>query len=74
MSENPVRRKFSRHIDIRCYFVRELVNARFVHFVPLRTHKMVTDALTKYLPSPAFIGHRRIMMGQTPFALKFLHS
>jgi len=25
MSENPVRRKFSRHIDIRRYFVRELV-------------------------------------------------
>ena len=26
MSENPVRRKFSRHIDIRKYFVRELVS------------------------------------------------
>ena len=25
MSENPVRRKFSRHIDIRKYYVRELV-------------------------------------------------
>ena len=25
MSENPVRRKYSRHIDIRRYFVRELV-------------------------------------------------
>jgi len=27
MSKNPVRRKFSRHIDIRRYFVRELVKA-----------------------------------------------
>ena len=27
MSENPVRRKYSRHIDIRRYFVRELVQA-----------------------------------------------
>ena len=31
MSENPVRRKFSRHIDIRRYFVRELVKAAEGH-------------------------------------------
>jgi len=74
MSENPVRRIFSHHIDIRRYFVRELVKAGFVILIPLRTHKMIADALTKSLPSPAFIGHRRVMMGQTPFALKFLHS
>jgi len=55
MSENPVRRKFSRHIDICKYFVRELVLAGFFKLVPLRTHKMVADALTKSLPSPAFI-------------------
>jgi len=73
MSENPVRRKFSRHIDIRRYFVRELVKAGFVKLIPLRTHKMVADALTKSLPSPAFIGNRRVMMGQTPCASKFLH-
>jgi len=74
MSENPVRCKFSRHIDIRRYFVRELAKSGFVKLIPLRTHKMAADALTKSLPSPAFIGHRRVMMGQTPFALKFLHS
>jgi hypothetical protein len=27
MSENRVRRKFSRHIDIRRYFVRDMVSA-----------------------------------------------
>jgi len=74
MSQNPVCCKFSRHIDIRRYFVRELVKAGLVKLVPLRTHKMVADALTKSLPSPAFIGLRRIMMDQTPYALKFLHS
>jgi len=74
MSENPVRRKFSRHIDIRPYFVRELVKAGFVKLIPLRTHKMVADVLTNSLPASAFIGHRRVMMGQTPFALNFLHS
>jgi len=31
MSENPVRQKFSRHIDIRRYFVRELVKAGFAN-------------------------------------------
>ena len=74
MSENLVYRKFSRRIDIRRYFVRQSVKGGFVKLIPLRTHKMVADALTKSLPSPAFIGHRRVMMGQTPFALKFLHS
>jgi len=54
--------------------VCELVKAGLVKLISLRTHKMVADALTKSLPAPAFIGHRRVMMDQTPFALKFLHS
>jgi len=74
ISANPVRRKFSRHIDICRYFVRELVKAGVVRLIFLRTHKMVADALPKRLPLPAFISHRRVMMGQTPYVLKFLHS
>ena len=74
MTGNRVRRIFWRHIDIRRYFVRELVKAGFVNLIPLRTHKMVADAFAKSLPSPAFIGHCRVRMGQTPFALKFWHS
>jgi len=66
MRENPVRRNFSRQ--------RDLVKASFVKLISVSTHTMVADALTRSLPSPAFIGHRRVMMGQTPFALKFLHS
>ena len=72
MSENPVRRKFSRHIDIRRYFVRELVKANIVKLIPPRTHEMVGDALTKSVPSPAFIAHRKVMLGQVPFSLKIL--
>ena len=53
MSENPVRRKFSRHVDIRQYYVCQLVLNGFLKLVPLHTHKMVADALTKSLPSPA---------------------
>ncbi len=54
MSENPVRRKYSRHIDIRRYFVRDLVARQVLKLVPLRTNLMVADALTKSLPAPAF--------------------
>jgi len=72
MSENPVRRKFSRYIDIRKYYVRELVLNGFLKLVPLRTHKMLADALTKSLPSPAFVGHRQIMTGHAFSAAKLL--
>ena len=68
ISENPVRRKFSCHIDIRKYYVCELVLAGFLKLVPLCTQKTVPDALTKSLPSPAFVGHRWKMTGHAPFA------
>jgi len=69
---NPVRREFSRHIDIRRYFVRKLVKDNIVKLIPLRTHKIVADDLTKSLLSPAFISHRKVMLGQVPFSLKFV--
>jgi len=72
MSENLVRRKFSRHIDIRKYYVRELVLAGFLELVPLRTHKMVADALNKSLLSPAFVGHRQIMTGHASCAARLI--
>jgi hypothetical protein len=68
MSENPVRRKFSRHIDIRRFFVRDRVSAGVLQLVPLRTHLMVVDPLTKSLCSPAQIKHREIMLGPVPFS------
>jgi len=67
-SENPVRRKFSRHIDIRKYYVCELVLNVYLKLVPLRTHKTVVDTLTKILLSPAaVVGHRQIMTGHASF-------
>jgi hypothetical protein len=67
MSENPVRRKYSRHIDIRRYFVRELDLIGVLRLVALRTHLMFADALTKSLPGPAHIQHCGVMFGTTPF-------
>ena len=72
VAANPLRRKFSRHIDIRKYFVRELVLNGFLKVVLLRTHKMVAAALTKSLPSPAFVGHRHMMTGHASFAARLL--
>jgi len=70
MSENFVRRKVSRHIDVRRYFVREWVTAGIVKLIPLHTQKMVADALTRSLPpSPAFIAHRKVMLEQAQFFL-----
>ena len=57
MSENPVRRKYSRHIatiyDLRYH----------------RTNLMVADALTKSLPEPAHAKHRDVMIGRVPFCV-----
>jgi hypothetical protein len=46
-----------------------MVPAGVIKLVPLRTHLMVADALTKSLPSPAHIKHREIMLGHVPFSL-----
>ena len=43
-SENSEWLKDSRHIEIRRYFVRELVLAGVVQLIPLRTDKMVANA------------------------------
>ena len=72
MSENPVRRKYSRHIDIRRYFVRDLVSMQVLKLVPLRTNLMVADALTKSLPAPAHAKHRDVMIGRVPFCVRTL--
>jgi hypothetical protein len=68
MSENPVRCRFFRHIDIRRFFVRDMVSAGVLKLVPLRTYLMVADALTKSLPSPAHIKHHEIILGHVPFS------
>jgi len=73
-NELDERRNFCRHIDIRPYFVRdsELVRVEDIivkpWLIPLRTlsHKMVGDVLTKSLPSPAFIEHRKVVLEGKP--------
>ena len=74
MSENPVRRKYSCHIGICRYFVRDLVAQQVLKLVPLRTNLMVADARTKSLPAPAHAKHRDIMIGRNPSRVRTLCS
>jgi hypothetical protein len=72
MSINPVRRKYSRHIDIHRHYVRELALAGLI--IPLGTRDMVADALTKSLPGPALMRHREVMMGHQRFQPFYVRS
>ena len=72
MSENPVRRKYSCHIDIRHYFVRDLVAQNVLKLEPPRTSLMVADALTKSLPALEHAKHRDVMIGLVPFSVRTL--
>ena len=67
-------KKFSRHIDIRRYFVCDLVAHSIMKLEPLRTHFMVADALTKSLPAPAHAKHRDVIIGRVPFCVRTLRS
>jgi hypothetical protein len=60
-SIHPVRRKYSRHIDIRKHYLGDLCLSGVVKPIPLRTHHMVADALTKSLPAPGLARHRSFM-------------
>ena len=57
-------------MDIRRYFVRALVAGGVLKLVPLRTHLMMADALTKALPIPADVIHRSVMIGHPPFSTR----
>jgi hypothetical protein len=60
---------------------RELYAAGVVRLIPLWTHLMVADTLTKSLPSPVLNQgqedsaplDREVMLGHTPFYARLLH-
>eukprot|EP00961_Rhodomonas_salina_P224431 3034169-Rhodomonas_salina.1 len=63
IANNPVNRKFTRHIDVRCYFVRDLVWDKVMTLVKCAGTHNVTDALTKSLPGPLFTTHCPFLTG-----------
>ena len=71
---DPVCHKYSCHIDIRKYYLRELCLSGIVKLIPLHTYHMVTDALTKSLPVPGLVCHRDVMMGHSTFCARILRD
>jgi len=62
---NTLHRERSRHIGLRKYYVRELVQDKLVKLMPCGTKEMVADALTKSLPYLPFRTHRNTMLDAT---------
>ena len=65
MSENPVHRERSKHIDYRVHALRERVADGVVRLLDCPTVDMVADMGTKSLPGPAHCKHRDTAMGLT---------
>ena len=65
MSENTVYRERSRHIDVRKYYVRELVKDKLIKLMQCGKKEMTAAAMTKSLPYPAFRTHRNTMLNAT---------
>jgi len=63
MSENPVNRDRSRHVDVKFHFLRERVRAGEIKLYKCWSPLNVADALTKSLPRPAFHKHAPFMHG-----------
>ena len=61
LSENPVFHDRSKHIDIRCYFVRDCVQRGAVQLSYTPTGEQVADMLTKALGRTKFVYFRDTM-------------
>jgi hypothetical protein len=71
MSENPVNRKASPHINTHKNYIGQLVEDKTIVFEQCATDYMVTDALTKGLPAPAFEKHKAKILGKIPSHFRF---
>jgi hypothetical protein len=63
MSENPVHKERSKHIDYRVHSLRERVFDGVVRLLDCPTADMTADMGTKALPGPAHCKHRDTAMG-----------
>jgi hypothetical protein len=65
MSQNPVNRERSKHIDYCVHALRDRVAAGKVIFIDCASRDMVTDPLTKNLPAEAYLCHCDTQFGRT---------
>jgi len=66
MSENPVQKSKTRHMDVAQHKVRLLVRQNVVRLIDCPTDDMAADILTKALPAPSFQRPRDTILGYMP--------
>ena len=64
MSENPVHKERSKHVDYRIHSLKERVRDGHVRVLDCPTHDMLADTLTKQLPGPAHRRHTLVQLGK----------
>lgn len=52
LAQNPIHHARSKHIDIRCHFIREALSGGTIQLKYFPTEEMAADMLTKALSSP----------------------
>eukprot|EP00961_Rhodomonas_salina_P002734 37768-Rhodomonas_salina.2 len=63
IAKNPINKKFTLHIDVRRYYVRDLVQDGVMTLVKCAVMHNVADVLTKSLPGPAWSTHLPYLTG-----------
>ena len=63
LAQNQITHSRSKHIDIRHYFVRDLVERKVIQLEYLPTDENLADILTKALAGPKFIQLRCGLFG-----------
>jgi hypothetical protein len=63
MSENPVHKERTKHVDYRVHILKERVQDGVVRVLDCPTQDMLADPLTKQLPGPAHMRHTRVQAG-----------
>lgn len=61
MSGNAVTSKYSKHIDIRYHYIRELVDAKKVEVQFIEGTNNSADMFTKNLAAPQFLKFRKLL-------------
>ena len=61
LAANPVHYARTKHIDIKCHFIRDHADKEDIDIVYCPTEEMVADVLTKLLARPAFEVHIRVL-------------
>jgi hypothetical protein len=68
MASNPVHHQRTKHIAIKYYYIRDLVEYCIIHLVYVESGENVADIFTKPLGRVKFLYHRKRVLGGFNFA------